>query len=190
MQRIGSSLAILATVLGLAGATSAAADPFSFSTGAPDGRMATASRPESNGKIEIESADDFILGSETHLDQASFTGLLFHGGPGEIRQVRIEIYRVFPKDSDVSRTSGPPTFSTPQVPTRVNSPSDVAFATRDSADGTLTFSSSIAAASFMVMNSVTPGGIHPMPGQTTGGNGPLTGEEVRITVNLSDTFNL
>ena len=26
-------------------------------------------------------------------------------------------YRVFPNDSDVGRTSGPPTFSTPQVPT-------------------------------------------------------------------------
>ena len=59
--------------------------------------MATASRPESHGKIEIESADDFILGSETHLDRASFTGLLFHGGPGEIRQVRVEIYRVLPE---------------------------------------------------------------------------------------------
>jgi hypothetical protein len=37
----------------------------------------------------------------------------------------VEIYRVFPKDSDVGRTSGPPTFSTPQVPTRANPPSDV-----------------------------------------------------------------
>ena len=120
MQRIGHSLAVLAMALVLAGATAASADPFSFSAGEPDGRMATASRPESHGKIEIESADDFILESETQVDQASFTGLLFHGGPGAIRQVRVEIYRVFPKDSDVARTSGPPTFSTPQVPTRVN----------------------------------------------------------------------
>ena len=100
MKRIGHSLAVLAMALVLAGATAASADPFSFSTGEPDGRMATASRPESHGKIEIESADDFILESETHLDRASFTGLLFHGGPGEIRQVGVEIYRVFPKDSD------------------------------------------------------------------------------------------
>src|SRR5215471_15729776 len=177
MQRIGSSLAILATVLGLAGATSAAADPFSFSTGAPDGRMATASRPESNGKIEIESADDFILGSETHLDQASFTGLLFHGGPGEIRQVRIEIYRVFPNDSDVSRTSGPPTFSTPQVPTRVNSPSDVAFATRDSAEGTLQFAVTVLGQNFPAANSVI-NGIQPIPDQATKGDGPVKGHEV------------
>jgi hypothetical protein len=39
----------------------AAADPFFFSTGNPDGRMATATRPESAGKFEIESADDFGL---------------------------------------------------------------------------------------------------------------------------------
>ena len=55
MQRIGHSLAVLAMALVLAGATAASADPFSFSAGEPDGRMATASRPESHGKIEIES---------------------------------------------------------------------------------------------------------------------------------------
>ena len=31
----------------------------------------------------------------------------------------MEIYRVFPNDSNTVRTSGAPTFSTPQVPTRV-----------------------------------------------------------------------
>ena len=35
-------------------ATPAAAQPFFFSTGLPDGKMATASRPSSAGKIEIE----------------------------------------------------------------------------------------------------------------------------------------
>ena len=53
-----------------------------------------------------------------------------HGAPSE--DVVVEIYRVFPNDSDVGRTSGSPTFSTSQVPTRVNSPSDVAFDSRDS----------------------------------------------------------
>src|SRR4029077_15830818 len=89
---------------------------FSFSTGASDGQMAAASRPESHGKIEIEAADDFILASTESIDRASFTGLLFHGGPGEIRDVTVEIYRVFPKDSNTTRTI--------QVPTRTNSPSD------------------------------------------------------------------
>ena len=57
----------------------------------------------------------------------------------DVTQVRVEIYRVFPKDSDVGRTSGPPIFSTAQVPTRVNSPSDVEFFDRESMDGNLTF---------------------------------------------------
>ena len=39
----------------------AAADPFFFSTGNPDGKIATAARPESPGKFEIETGDDFGL---------------------------------------------------------------------------------------------------------------------------------
>jgi len=94
---------------------------FSFTTGSPDGLLATASRPESAGKIEIESADDFIASTSLVITSATFTGLLPTGlSLGSINQVQIEIYRVFPKDSDVGRTSGPPTFSTPNVPTRVN----------------------------------------------------------------------
>src|SRR5262249_16637629 len=58
---------------------------FFFTTGEPDARIAAASRPESRHKIEIEAADDFILTSHTIIDRATFTGLLFHGGPGEIR---------------------------------------------------------------------------------------------------------
>lgn len=189
MQGTKRSLAVLAMALVLAGATAAFADPFSFSTGEPDGRMATASRPESHRKIEIESADDFILASETQVDHASFTGLLFHGGPGEIRQVVVEIYRVFPKDSDVGRTSGPPTFSTPQVPTRVNSPSDVAFDTRDSADGTLRVTVSVLDHAFAAANSVIDG-INPIPDQATKGDGPLKGQEVRVDVVFDPPFDL
>ena len=85
------------------GAT-ASASSFFFTTGEPDGRMAAASRPESRHKIEIEAADDFILTSQTIIDRATFTGLLFHGGHGEIRDVAVEIYRVFPQDSDTART--------------------------------------------------------------------------------------
>jgi hypothetical protein len=111
----------------------AAADSFFFSTGSPDGKIATGSRPSSNGKIEIESADDFVLTGQTSITSATFTGLLTGGATvTDIGDVKVEIYRVFPQDSDVGRTSGAPTFSTPQVPTRVNSPSDVEFADRDS----------------------------------------------------------
>src|SRR4051812_15165581 len=94
-----------------------AADNFSFSTGDPDGRMAVASRPDGASKIEIEAADDFALTQQTSLTSASFTGLLPSGA--SISDVTVEIYRVFPQDSDVGRTSGPPTFSTDKVPTRV-----------------------------------------------------------------------
>ena len=90
--------------------------PFFFSTGDPDGRIATVSRPSSSGKIEIESADDFILNQTTSINHATFTGLLPAGvSLSTIGNVRLEIYRVFPKDSQ-----DPPSGN---VPTRVNSPS-------------------------------------------------------------------
>jgi hypothetical protein len=76
------------------------------------------------------------------------------------------------------------------VPTRVNSPSDVAFDSRDSAGATLTFSTNALSNAFTTGNSVTPGGIHPMPGQTTGGNGPATGEEVQFDVTFTNALSL
>ena len=165
------------------------ATPFFLSTGDPDGKIATASRPSSAGKFEIESADDFILSSPTSISGASFTGLVTGTGLG-IGEIRVEIYRVFPKDSDVGRTSGPPTFSTPEVPTHVNSPSDVEFLDRDTATGNLTFTTTVLSDSFTADNSVQPGGIHALPGQTTGGNGPVTGAEVEFDVTFTTPFLL
>jgi hypothetical protein len=184
------SLMLLA-VLGVA-SRPAMADAFHFSTGNPDGKIAIASRPESAGKNEIESADDFIAPSPgVLLDSGTFTGLLPSGDPlSDIGQVRVEIYRVFPKDSDVGRTSGPPTFSTPEVPTRVNSPGDVELDDRDSAIGNLTFVSTLLNPSFTAANSVQPGGINSKPNQFTGGNGPVTGEEVQFNVNFTTPFLL
>ncbi len=170
--------------------TPAVADVF-FSTGNPNNSIATASRPSSPGKIEIESADDFVLGSSTLVTGATFTGLLTGGaGVADVGQVRVEIYRVFPKDSDVGRTSGPPTFSTPEVPTRVNSPSDVALLDRDTASSNLTFATAVLSPSFTANNSVLPGGIHPIPGNVTGGNGPVTGTEVQFNVTFTTPFSL
>jgi hypothetical protein len=164
------------------------AGSFSFSTGLPDGLMATASRLGSPGKFEIESADDFALTRGTSITSATFTGLLPAGAT--IGEVQVEIYRVFPNDSNVGRTSGPPTFSTPQVPTRVNSPSDVAFDSRNSLlAGGLSFTTTDLG-TFSALNSVTPGGIHPMPGQTTGGNGGLTGQEVQFNISFTSPFSL
>src|SRR5437660_1166524 len=102
-------------------ALQASADSFSFSTGNPDGLMATASRPgPTNGLTqETESGDDFILTNEVQITTASFTGIVPLGVDvsNDISQVHLEIYRVFPNDSDTNRTIS--------VPTRTNSPSDV-----------------------------------------------------------------
>jgi hypothetical protein len=159
---------------------------FFFSTGTPDGKMATATRPDAS-KLEIETADDFLLTSATSISSATFTGLM--PSASTVKEVVVEIYRVFPNDSNVGRTSGSPTFSTPQVPTRVNSPADVAFDSRDSS-GTLTFTTSVVASTLTTANSVQPGGINPKPNQTTGGSGAVTGEEVEFTVNFTTPFSL
>jgi hypothetical protein len=43
---------------------------------------------------------------------------------------------------------------------------------------------------FTANNSVQPGGIHPKPDQTTGGNGSVIGQEVRFNVNFTTPFSL
>jgi len=183
--RLYSLLALTALCVG-----PAAADPFFFSTGDSDAKIATASRPSTAGKFEIETGDDFILSTQTALHSATFVGLLTGGATtADIGEVRVEVYRVFPKDSDTGRTSGPPTFSTAQVPTRVNSPSDVALDDRDSPGG-LTFTTTTLSDNFTASNSVQPGGIHPKPNQTTGGDGPVTGEEVKFDVTFTTPFDL
>jgi hypothetical protein len=193
MQSHTVEVSAAAALVGLLTAVPAAATPFTFSTGNPDGLMATATRPQSTGKIEIESADDFVLTSPTSITSATFTGLLTGGATtANIGEVVVEIYRVFPALSDVGRTSGPPIFSTPQVPTRVNSPSDVELEDRNTspAPGNLTFTTKVLNGSFSALNSVQPGGIHPIPNQTTGGDGSVTGEEVEFDVNFTTPFSL
>src|SRR5262249_17830259 len=61
-----AALAFVAVVMPLP----AAADSFFFSTGSPDGLMATATRPESPGKFEIETGDDFVLTQQTLITAA------------------------------------------------------------------------------------------------------------------------
>jgi len=156
----------------------------------PTDQMAAATRPESGSQFEIEAADDFLLPTGARVTGATFTGLVPQQfNLSNIGNVVVEIYRVFPNDSNVGRTSGPPTFSTANVPTRVNSPSDVAFASRESGSG-LTFTTSLLNASFTVNNSVQPGGIHPMPNQTTGGDGAFTGQEVHFLIDFTSPLNL
>ena len=159
----------------------------------PNTSIAIATRPSTASSFEIEAGDDFVATSPVSINSASFVGLVVPGGAGTpmVQDLVLEIYRVFPKDSNVARTSGPPTFSTPQVPTRVNSPADVAFESRDSAAvWELTFTMSVLNPTFTALNSIQPGGIHPLPNQATGGNGPLTGQEVEFDVTLTTPFNL
>ena len=162
-------------------ASPAAATPFFFSTGNPDGLIATASRPDS-GSGERETGDDFILNQQTAISQATFTGLIPLGESlSDITNVVIEIYRVFPKDSQ-----DPPSG---KVPTRGNSPSDLAFDSRDFAGAGLSFNASVLSPSFMAANSVVDG-INPLPTVFTGGEGAVTGQEVLISVNLTTPFDL
>jgi hypothetical protein len=73
----------------------------------------------------------------------------------------------------------------------VNSPSDVALDDRDSTvGGGLSFTTTVLSGTFTALNSVQPGGIHPMPGQTTMGNGPVTGQEVQFNVTFTAPFDL
>jgi len=109
-----------------------------------------------------------------------------------ITNVEIEFYHVFPNDSNVARTSGAPTFSTSQVPTRVNSPGDVeiASATRVSGlGGSLTFTPTLLNPSFTVANTVVNGihgGTPPMFFDVfTGGEGAATGQEVLVNVTFT-----
>src|SRR5207249_7203918 len=69
------------------------------------------------------------------------------------------------------------------VTTRVFSPEDVEIdsATRDGADGSLSFTATIVNPTFTAANSVV-NGINKFPNQHTGGEGAVTGKEVVITV--------
>jgi len=154
----------------------ASASSFSFSTGAPDGLIGTLSRPASAGLVQTETADDFVLNECVLINQATFTGLLPLGAPlSSIDRVEVEIYHVFPVDSDTNRT--------PAVVTRTNSPSDVEIddATRDTLDSSLSANATVVNPIFSVLNSVV-NNINKSPNQFTGGEGPVTGTEVTITV--------
>ena len=169
--------------VGLLIAVPAAADSFTFSTGSPDGLIATLSRVARPGFLETETADDFVTQQDTRIDSATFTGLLPTGTPlSAVTQVEIELYHVFPVDSTF-----PPDG---RVVSRVNSPSDNAFAARDSSlPGQLTFTTTLLSSQFTANNSVV-NGIHPMPNQFTGGEGPVTGEEVQFNVTFTTPFIL
>ena len=175
---IGAALALSACLT-----TPLWASTFFFATGNPNGQLGALSRRASPGKIETETADDFLLQETTVITEATIFGLIPAGTPlDNIRDVEVEVYHIFPEDSDVARTSGPPTFSTPKVPTRVNSPSDVEIdtATRERTAGTLAILAQVLSANFMVSNTVVNN-----ISLKTGGEGPRSGEEVKITITFT-----
>ena len=73
--------------------------------------------------------------------------------------------------------------------TRANSPSDNNFAAADGALGQLTFTTTVLNPSFHAFNSVV-NGINPHPNQFTGGEGPVTGQEVQFNVHFNTPFSL
>ena len=157
------------------------ADTVLVNTGTPTNAIGMASRPVAGGKIEIEAADDFIATAQTtRVNSATFTGIITGSSP-TIGQVDVEIYRVFPNDSTV-----PPSGN---VPTRMNSPSDVAFDTRDSSAGELSFTVQTLSHNFTANNSVL-NGINKAPNNLTHGEGPVTGTEVIFTVTFTTPFDL
>jgi hypothetical protein len=78
-----------------------------------------ASQRGAGGKIEIEAADDFIPTQATLITGGALPDYFWGSGVtvSDIQSVAIEFYRVFPRDS-----AFPPGGN---VPTRVNSPSDL-----------------------------------------------------------------
>jgi len=98
-----------------------------------------------------------------------------------VNDVEIELYHVFPVDSDAART--------PNVVTRANSPSDNNFAAADGKAGDLTFTTTVLNPKFTAANSVF-NNINPFPNQFTGGQGPMTGTEVRFNIHFNTPFVL
>ena len=178
-----TSFATLIVATAALGVIPAAADPFFFSTNGPDGLIATLSRTASAGKLESETADDFVTTAQTtFITNATFTGLLVGGAtPANVKDVEIELYHVFPLDS-----TNPPDG---RVLTRVNSPSDNNFAAADSTLGQLTFKTTVLNPTFTAANSIV-NGINPLPNQFTGGEGPVTGEEVEFDLTFISPFEL
>jgi hypothetical protein len=171
MRRVSALSAAISSGLFALTATAASAADFEYFNDNPNDLIAL----RSGGPSGAEAADDFVTTDSVSLQGGTFTGLLAGGSSslGAISKVIIEIYRVFPLDSTVPASG--------RVPTRSNSPADVAFASADSSLSELSFSSTILQNSFTALNSVQAGGIHPLPNQQTDGNGPLTGTEVRFS---------
>jgi len=153
-------------------------------TGNTDGKLGALSRAASQNKVETETADDFFLNQTTVLTGATITGLLTNGATlANLKNVEVEIYHVFPLDSDANRI--------PEVPSRVNSPGDheIDFATRSLNDGSLLVRGAVLSDGFTVRNSVEDK-INKKPANLTHGEGAFTGQEVQIAISFTTPIAL
>jgi hypothetical protein len=101
-----STASATALSVGLVAGMPVAADPFFFSTGNPDHLLGQLSRPPSPGNLETETADDFVLTDATVISRATVHGLIPSGlDVSSIQRVEVELYRIFPKDSDTKARS-------------------------------------------------------------------------------------
>lgn len=178
MRRLGLSrrggLAVPALAFACCAGMTASAAEYVFRTGEPNGDVAVGARFPSRDRNEIEAADDFVLDEETAIRSATFTGLFgYRGSLSAVQRVDVKIFRVFPLDSQ----EPPPGF----VPTRVNSPGDSAFESRATAEAGLTFTVKLLQQFFWGMRTALDD-IRPIPHQTTGGELPVLGEQVRFEV--------
>ena len=168
------------------GLASAQDTHFFVSTGNPDGKLGALSRPASAGKLETETADDFVLNQTTVITGATIVGLISPATDlADITNVEVEFYHRFPRDS------ANPDPLAGNVPSRTNSPSDVEIdsATRDGSLGTLRFDIRLLDANSSVPTTVI-NGINKKPNSTTHGEPSATGEEVEIAITFTNPILL
>jgi hypothetical protein len=179
-QKLFGALVVLAAMF-FSGAAAAQNTQVIVNTGNPDGKLGALSRRPSSGKLETETADDFVLNQTTVISGATITGLISPATSlANLTNVEVEFYHVFPQDS------ANPDPLAGNVPSRFNSPSDVEIdaATRDGSLGTLRFAVRLLNANSSVLNTVV-NGINKKPNSTTHGEGPATGEEVEIGITFT-----
>jgi hypothetical protein len=118
-QKLFGLLVVFAAMF-FSGIASAQNTKLIVSTGNPDFKLGALSRRPSSGKLETETADDFVLNQTTVITGATITGLISPATPlANITNVEVELYHVFPLDS------ANPDPLAGKVPSRFNSPSDV-----------------------------------------------------------------
>ena len=180
-QKLFGPLVVLATMF-FSGIVSAQNTHFFVSTGNTDRNLGALSRPASAGKLETETADDFVLNQTTVITGATIIGLISPATPlANITNVEVEFYHRFPTDS------ANPDPLAGNVPSRTNSPSDVEIdtATRDGSLRTLSFAVRLLDPNSSVPTTVI-NGINKKPNSTTHGEPSATGEEVEIDITFTN----